>query len=108
MEFIIYVLHIEKKGGKKSTNNCKGISAMSPTARIFSVVLQDKIGKHMYHYEEESGFQKAKSCLNKIFFVRQVIEKPNKEKNFKTYMTFTDEKACDSVPTTAFQVEQEW
>lgn len=75
-----YMSSIFKKGDKRSPNNYRGISVMPSIARIFSSVIKEKLEQHMDHYsEEQAGFRKARSCLDNIFIMRQVIEK-NKER----------------------------
>lgn len=52
---------------------------MPSVARIFAVVIKDKMEHNMDNYsEEQSGFWKASSYVDNIFMMKQITEKTSR------------------------------
>ena len=91
---------IPKKGDLSKCDNWRGITLLDVVGKVVARVLQERL--HMVVEDELSeshcGFRKGRSCTDKIFTVRQLVEK-SWEHAAKSYLPFIDlKKAYDSVP----------
>jgi len=70
--------------------------------RLYGKILRDLIEEENKDEEEKSGFRTERSCTDKIYSVKQVIEKRNTT-NQETHLLFVDlTKAYDSIPISRF------
>ena len=93
------IVPIYKKGDKTHCNNYRGISLLPTTYKILSNILlsrfipyaEEVIGDH------QCGFRRNRSATDRIFCIRQILEK-KWEYNEAVHQLFTDfKKAYDSV-----------
>ena len=95
------IVPIHKKGDKGDPNNYRGITLISTVAKIFSLILRNRLNKwcekeHVFN-EYQFGFRNERSTADCIFILHSLIQKTLNE-NCKLYCAFVDyEKAFDTV-----------
>ena len=94
---------IYKGGGKPKNNigNYRPIAVMNVMAKVFSVVMNEKLKQwaeeNKIWGEEQAGFKKGRGGLENLFVIKDVIEK-SKITGKVLYLVFLDiEKAYDTV-----------
>ena len=87
-----------KSGNRHSCNNYRGISIMDSLAKIFDVLILNRLILWVDIDKCQAGSQKGRSCLEQILTLRLLIDFVKKKK-FKLYILFIDySKAYDRVP----------
>jgi len=93
------IVPIHKKGDKTYCNNYRGISLLPTTYKIFSNILLSRLipcAKEMIG-EHQCGLRRNRSTIDRIFCIRQILEK-KWEYNEEVHHLFIDfKKAYDSV-----------
>ena len=74
---VAYIIPTYKKGNKLDNNNYRGISLASTISGVYGRIIKDKIENKYKDYEEvkQCGFRTGRSCTDKVFCLKQVIEK---------------------------------
>ena len=69
-----------QKRGQKQCNNCRGISLLNTTYKIFAILLYNRLSKLMEPEigNYQMGFRPNRSTIDNIFMVRQIYEKCHK------------------------------
>ena len=97
------VVPIPKKGDLRHCDNWRGISLLDVVGKIMARIMKERLDQIADRVlpESQSGFRKARGCVDMIFVTRQLVEKAQ-EHNNTLYMLFVDlKKAYDSVPREA-------
>ena len=95
------IVPIHKKGDTSEPNNYRGITLISTYAKIFSLILRNRLNEwcekeHVFN-EFQFGFRNERSTSDCIFILHSLIQKTLNE-NSKLYCAFVDyEKAFDTV-----------
>ena len=95
------IVPIHKKGDTAEPNNYRGITLISTYAKIFSLILRNRLNEwcekeHVFN-EFQFGFRNERSTSDCIFILNSLIQKTLNE-NSKLYCAFVDyEKAFDTV-----------
>ena len=95
------IIPIHKKGSFQKPDNYRGISLTSIFSKIFTGVLNARLQAwaktHGVISDDQAGFRKGYSTIDKIFILHSVIQK-YLHKNKKVYVAFIDyKKAFDSI-----------
>ena len=95
------IVPIHKKGDKGDPNNYRGITLISTFAKIFSLVLRNRLNTwceaNEIFNDLQFGFRNQRSTSDCIFILHCLIQKVFKQ-NSKMYCAFVDyEKAFDTV-----------
>ena len=86
-----------KKGSKTDPENCRGMTLINSSTKLFTKLILNQLLKHISPREEQQGFRKNRSTMDAISFVRQMVEKAI-EFNKPAYLCFVDlTKAFDRV-----------
>ena len=86
--------------GKRERTECKnyrGISMLSVVGKIYAASLVDRVRRVTGSLidGEQGGFRAGRVCVDQIFTIKYIGEKP-REKKRRVYVGFIDlEKACD-------------
>ena len=94
---------LHKKRDRKICDNYRGISLLSVPSKVMSLVLLERLQSIIEPQlmEAQCGFRQGRSTVNRIWVVRQVIEKAT-EYRTPVHLSFVDlTKAYDSVDRTA-------
>ena len=97
------VVPIPKKGDLRHCDNWRGISLLDVVGKIMARIVKERLDQIADRVlpESQSGFRKARGCVDMIFVTTQLVEKA-REHNDTLYMLFVDlKKAYDSVPREA-------
>jgi hypothetical protein len=97
MESIIEPIH--KKGDKTDCSNYRAISLQSTSYQTLSSILLSRLSTYIEEIigDNHCGFRRDRSITDKIFFIRQILEK-NWEYNETVHQLYIDlKKAYDSV-----------
>ena len=87
-----------KRGNRKDPNNYRGISVINSIAKLFDMVLCNRLELWLKSYREQAGAQKGRGCIEHIVTLRLLSDYAKKKKT-KLFMTFVDfSKAYDLVP----------
>ena len=87
-----------KRGNRKDPNNYRGISVINSIAKLFDMVLCNRLELWFKPYREQAGAQKGRGCIEHIVTLRLLSDYAKKKKT-KLFMTFVDfSKAYDLVP----------
>uniref|UniRef100_A0A8D9EGY4 Craniofacial development protein 2 n=1 Tax=Cacopsylla melanoneura TaxID=428564 RepID=A0A8D9EGY4_9HEMI len=90
---------IHKKGDKEKCQNYRGISLLSSTYKILSVIILGRLKPYVDEIVDDSqtGFMSNRSTTDQIFAIRQILEK-RMEYGKETHILFIDfKKAFDSL-----------
>ena len=87
-----------KRGNRKDPNNYRGISVISSIAKLYDMVLCNRLELWFKPYREQAGAQKGRGCLEHIVSLRLLTDYSRRKKK-KLFITFVDfSKAYDLVP----------
>ena len=92
------IVPICKKGDKTDCNNYRGISILPATYKILSNILFSRLIPYTEEVigDPQCGFRRKRSTTDRIFCIRQILEK-KWEYNEAVHQLFTDfKKAYDS------------
>jgi hypothetical protein len=97
-----YIINIHKGGPKSDPNNYRGITVNSALAKVFGMILNDRLDKYLYENNilcpNQIGFRKNARTSDHMFIIRTLIDKYVKHGNSPIYACFVDfRKAFDSV-----------
>lgn len=89
---------IFKKGDNSDPNNYRGISIANAIAKLYDMVICERLYLWFKPYREQAGAQKKRGCMEHIVTLRLLIDTA-KRKKYKLFVTFIDfSKAYDMVP----------
>ena len=87
-----------KRGNRKDPNNYRGISVINSIAKLFDMVLCNRLELWFKPYREQAGAQRGRGCIEHIVSLRLLTDYAKKKKK-KLFITFVDfSKAYDLVP----------
>ena len=87
-----------KRGNRKDPNNYRGISVINSVAKLFDMVLCNRLELWFKPYREQAGAQRGRGCIEHIVTLRLLVDYAKKKKK-KLFITFVDfSKAYDLVP----------
>ena len=89
----------KNRGDKLQCKNYRGISLLCTGYKILTTVLNNRLKKYIEHIigKYQAGFRTGKSTTDKIFTIKNLLEKAW-EHNVEIYQIFVDfQKACDSI-----------
>ena len=87
-----------KKGNKLDCNNYRGISIMNTLAKIYDMLLMNRLSRWCSIDKCQAGAQRGRGCIEQIMALRLLIDFV-KYKKRKLYVLFVDySKAYDKVP----------
>jgi len=104
VESIIVPIH--KKGDKTDCNNYRGISLLPTTYKILSNILLSRLIPYAKEiiWDHQCGFRRNRSTIDRIFCIRQILEK-KWEYNEEVHQLFIYfKKAYDSVSRVVLRV----
>lgn len=92
------VFTIFKKGNRNNPHNYRGISILNSMAKLFDMVLCDRLSHWFRPLREQAGAQRGRGCLEQIVTLRLLIDtaKRKKQKLFVMFIDFS--KAYDLIP----------
>ncbi len=92
------VFTIFKKGDRLNPNNYRGISVLNSMAKLYDMVLCERLNCWFRPFREQAGAQKGRGCLEHIVTLRLLVDtaKRKKEKLFVLFVDFS--KAYDLIP----------
>ena len=87
-----------RKGDLSDCNNWRGITLLSVPGKIFCSILLNRIRSDVDHKlrEEQAGFRPGRSCIDKIFALRNILEQSNKWQSPLIIDSRDFQKAVDS------------
>ena len=89
---------IFKRGCRSVVNNYRGISVMNSLAKVYDMILCERLQRWFSPFREQAGCQAGRGCMEHIVALRLVIDLA-KRKKMKLYVTFVDfSQAYDKVP----------
>ncbi len=89
---------IFKKGDRNNPNDYRGISILNSMARLFDMVLCDRLSHWFRPVREQAGAQRGRGCLEQIVTLRLLIDTAKRKKQ-KLFIMFVDfSKAYDLIP----------
>ena len=92
------VFTIFKKGDRMNPHNYRGISVLNCIAKLYDMVLCDRLICWFKPFREQAGAQKHRGCLEHIVTLRLLTDTA-KRKKIKLFVGFVDfSKAYDMVP----------
>jgi hypothetical protein len=71
---------------------------MNPIMKILGNLIKNWIENHYKVNEEQNGFTKGRSTVDRIFTTRQILEKSNMQQEDISLIFYVLGKAYDSVP----------
>ena len=84
-----------KRGNRQDPNNYRGISIINSIAKIFDMVICNRLEQWFKPFREQAGAQKGRSCIEHIVTLRLLTDYATKKK-CKLFITFVDfSKAYD-------------
>ena len=87
-----------KRGDRRDPNNYRGISVINSIAKLYDMVLCNRLELWFKPYREQAGAQKGRGCLEHIVTLRLLTDYSRRKKK-KLFITFVDfSKAYDLVP----------
>lgn len=95
-----WITLIHKRGRKDLCTNYRYISTTSSFSRLYSKIIKNIIEAEYgpSEIEEQGGFKAARSCINNMFSLTQIIKKKLTTNNNRIYLLFVDfTKAYDTV-----------
>jgi hypothetical protein len=85
-----------KKGDKRTPENYRGINLLHTTLKLATKIVTSKFSM-IHPADEQQGCRSGRSCVDAVFMIRQIIEKPI-EYNKPAYLCFIDlQKAFDRI-----------
>ena len=72
------VVSLFKKGKRNNPENYGGISLLNTVYKIYSRIINTRLQtiSDTILLEEEAGFRKGRSCIDDVFTLKQIIQKP--------------------------------
>jgi len=100
---------IYKKGDKSDPANYRGITLVNVTAKVFSLILRNRINKwcesNSVFYDGQFGFRDSHSTDDAVFLLHAIIQKVLDKKS-KLWCVFVDyQRAFDSVNRDALWIK---
>ena len=97
-----YLKPIFKKDDKEDPDNYRGLAIGSALAKLFSMILLNRLLKYIHKFKlisaNQIGFMKGSRTSDHIFLLQTIIEKVVKKNKKKLYTAFIDfKKAYDTV-----------
>jgi hypothetical protein len=97
-----YIVNIHKGGPISDPNNYRGITISNALAKVFSMILNDRLDKYLSENNilcpNQIGFKKLTRTTDHMFIIRTLIDKYVKHGNSPIFACFVDfRKAFDSV-----------
>ena len=87
-----------KKGSRHVCDNYRGISLMDSVAKLYDIVISQRLNKWFQPDREQAGAQKGRGCMEHILTLRMLIDYV-RNKRLKLYIIYVDfSKAYDRVP----------
>lgn len=65
---------IFKKGNRADPNNYRGISVTNAIAKLYDMVLYNRLYQWFKPYREQAGAQKKRGCMEHIVALRLIID----------------------------------
>jgi sorting nexin-29 len=90
---------IHKKGDKTDCNNYRGISFLSTAYKILSNILLARLTPHVSEVtgDHQCGFRRNRSTTDRIFYIRQILEKKLEYNGTVHQLFIYFKKAYDSI-----------
>jgi hypothetical protein len=98
-----------QKGDKTDSSNYRGMSLLSTSYKILSNILLARLTPYGVEIigNHQCGFQHNRTMTEKMFCIRQILEK-RREYNFTVHQLFIDfKKAYDSIRREVLYIELE-
>ena len=87
-----------KRGSRKIVNNYRGISVINGIAKLYDMVLCDRLQLWFSPFREQAGCQTGRGCTEHIVTLRLLTDLARRKK-MKLFVTFVDfSQAYDKVP----------
>lgn len=81
------VFTVFKKGDRKNPNNYRGISVTNAIAKLYDMIIYERLCKWFRPCREQAGAQKKRGCMEHIVTLRLITDTA-KRKKFKFFVTF--------------------
>lgn len=96
---------IFKRGSRVLVANYRGITIINSLAKLYDMVICDRLCKWFRPFREQAGSQAGRGCLEHIVILRLLTDIARRKK-FKLFVTFVDfSQAYDKVPrSTLFRI----
>ena len=92
------IFTIFKKGNKTDPHNYRGISVTNAIAKLYDMVLCERLYQWFRPFREQAGAQRKRGCTEHIVTLRLLTDTARRKK-IKLFVTFIDfSKAYDLVP----------
>ena len=96
------IVPVPKKGDLSDANNYRGITLTSIFSKIFSIMLDNRLGKWAESndiiHDCQYGFRQKRSTVDLVFILSSIVNKVIKQERRKLYCSFVDfQKAFDLV-----------
>lgn len=96
-----FIVPIYKKGDKKDSNNYRPITVMNALAKLYSIILTNRITKIVHKYnlikEEQAGFMQHKNCIQQVSVLHEICARRMRLGKDTTLLFVDFSKAYDSV-----------
>ena len=69
-----------KRGNRKDPNNYRGISVINSVAKLFDMVLCNRLELWFKPYREQAGAQRGRGCIEHIVTLRLLVDYAKKKK----------------------------
>lgn len=87
-----------KRGSKADPGNYRGINILNSIAKIYDMVLSNRIGQWFKPYREQAGSQEGRGCTEHLVTLRILLDVARR-KRLKLFIVFVDfSRAYDTVP----------
>uniref|UniRef100_A0A0P4VRG8 Reverse transcriptase domain-containing protein n=1 Tax=Scylla olivacea TaxID=85551 RepID=A0A0P4VRG8_SCYOL len=92
------VFTIFKKGDRHNPHNYRGISILNSLAKLFDMVLCERLSHWFRPLREQAGAQRGRGCIEHIVTLRLLVDTARRKKE-KLFVMFVDfSKAYDLIP----------
>ena len=98
------IVPIYTKGDKTDCSNYRGISHLSTTYKLFSIILLSRLTPYAQENirDHQCGFRRNRSTTQHIFCIRHILEKKWEYIKATHQLCIDFKKACDSVRREVF------